>query len=263
MVKKISIYGIEGIPLIKPGDNIAEIIIKALEKENISLQDKDIILIAQSIISKSLGLILDLNKIDVSVKAKKIWERISQKSKEKNLPSINPEFIQVVIDESNEIIRAEHILITETKHGFICANAGVDRSNSMGKNKVTLLPREPDKEALKIRNYIKEKTGKNVAIVITDSFGRPFRKGSVGVAIGTSGIEPLYDRRGEKDLYGYELEDTIVGHIDNLASASQLIMGESNEGIPVVIIRGYNFELNEKASINQIIIEKDFDLFRR
>ena len=180
-----------------------------------------------------------------------------------NVPPKDPQIVQLILDESNELVRISHVMIVETKHGFVCANAGIDRSNVEGENTVTLLPEYPDEEAKKITENLKDLVGKNIAVIISDSFGRPFRRGSVGVAIGLSGIEAVLDKRGTHDLYGKELRSTIVGQVDNLASAAQLVMGEADEGMPVIIIRGYSFEKGTKSSINQILREKESDLFRR
>jgi len=260
---KIRLFGITGIPLIKEKDNIAQLIIESLNKNEVSLDNGDILVIAQIIVSKSLGLIKDLNQIKPSKRAVDIYHNIKKKSKKSNLPVKNPELIQAILDESNRLIKSEHVLITETKHGFVCADAGIDKSNVEGNNNIALLPDDPDKEARKIRHYIQNKTKKKVAVIISDSFGRSFRIGAVGTAIGVSGISPLLDKRGEKDLYKRELKTTIIGQVDSLAAAAQLVMGESDEGIPVVLIKGYNFNIYEEVSIKSILRESDKDLFRK
>jgi len=260
---KIRLFGITGIPLIKEKDNIAQLIIESLNKNEVSLDNGDILVIAQIIVSKSLGLIKDLNQIKPSKRAVDIYHNIKKKSKKANLPVKNPELIQAILDESNRLIKSEHVLITETKHGFVCADAGIDKSNVEGNNNIALLPDDPDKEARKIRHYIQNKTNKNLAVIISDSFGRSFRIGSVGTAIGVSGISPILDKRGEKDLYEKELKTTIIGQIDSLAAAAQLVMGESDEAIPVVLIKGYNYKIKEDVSINSILREKSKDLFRK
>jgi coenzyme F420-0:L-glutamate ligase/coenzyme F420-1:gamma-L-glutamate ligase len=262
MNEKIELIGIKGIPIIKKGDNIAKIIVQSLKTENFSLKDGDVVIIAQSIVSKSRGYIKNLKEISPSKKAFQIYENMVSKEKQFNIPKKSPELIQAIIDESKEIIKNEHVIIVETNHGFICANAGIDKSNVYGNDNVTLLPKDSDKEAEKFRVLFKEMTGKNVAVIISDSFGRPFRRGAVGVAIGISGIGALLDKRGSKDLFGKILQSTIVGQIDNLASAAQLIMGEADEGLPVVIIRGYNYSFSESASVKDILREKSGDVFR-
>lgn len=259
---EIKIIGLKEIPLIKKGDNISDIIIKALDRNGLTLQDGDIIVIAQTIISKSSGRTRNLNEIVPSEKALEIYKSIMPKTKLHGLPEKEPQLIQAILDESEQIIKSQHVLITETKHGFICADAGIDKSNVEGEGMVTLLPKNPDNEAEKIRITLKNKTKKEIAIIISDSFGRPFRLGAIGTAIGVSGINPILDVRGKKDLFGYELQTTIIGQVDSIAAAAQLVMGESDEGIPIVLIRGYNFEFNEKASIKSILRKKEIDIFR-
>ncbi|MHA2007725.1 MAG: coenzyme F420-0:L-glutamate ligase [Promethearchaeota archaeon] len=259
---KLEIIGLEDIPLVKDGDNIPNIITKCLNKMHLSLKDGDIIVIAQSIISKSSGRIKNLNEIKVSEKALKLFETISLKAKNQDLPLKDPALIQVILEESKEVVKAEHVLITETNHGFVCADAGVDKSNIEGNKMVTLLPENPDEEAKKIRTALEIETNKKLAVIISDSFGRPFRVGAVGAAIGVSGINPILDMRGNKDLFNYELQTTIMGQVDSLASAAQLVMGEADEGIPVCLIRGYRFEYDTDANINPILRRKSIDLFR-
>ncbi len=263
MKNRIDLIGLRGIPLIQPGDDIPKIILESLKVNDITLDEGDIIVIAQTIISKSNGRIRDLRTIKPSKRAFEIYERISPKAEVHQIPIKSPELIQAILEESDNILKAEHILLTETKSGFVCANAGIDKSNVEGESKVTLLPENPDDDADKIRNSLKKLTNKNVAVIISDSFGRPFRVGAVGVAVGVSGIEAILDKRGSRDLYGYELQSTIVAQVDNLASSAQLIMGETNEGIPVVIIKGYEFNFNENTSIKSILRDKEIDLFRK
>jgi len=263
MKDKIDLIGLKGIPIIKPGDNISQVILEALKSNDIILEDGDILVIAQTIISKSNGRIRDLKSITPSRKAIEIYETITPIAKKIGIPIKSPELIQAILEESDEILKKDHVLITETKHGFVCANAGIDHSNVDGEYNVTLLPENPDSDANEIRKALKRNTNKNTAIIISDSFGRPFRVGAVGVALGISGINAILDKRGSKDLFGYELQSTIVAQVDNLASAAQLIMGEADEGLPVVIIRGYKFEIQEIASIKPILREKNTDLYRR
>jgi len=262
MKNKIELFGLTGIPIIKEGDNIASIIFNSLKTNDYSIKDGDIIVIAQSIISKSIGSIRDLKAIKVSEEAYELYKKISPIIEKTQSPIKSPELIQAILDESKEVIKSEHALIVETKHGFVCANAGIDKSNAGGQGRITLLPNDSDKEATKIRTMLKELTGKQIAVIISDSFGRPFRSGAVGVAVGISGIDALLDKRGSKDLFGNILESTIVGQIDNLTSAAQLIMGEADEGLPIVIIRGYNYKFSDSASIKHILRDKSLDLFR-
>ena len=258
----IEIIGLEEIPLIKKHDDIPNIILESLRKMGLSLLDGDIIVIAQSIISKSNGRTINLKSITPSEESLELYNLISLKAKKLGLPIKDPKLIQLILSESKEIIKAEHVLITETNHGFVCADAGIDKSNVDGKDVVSLLPENPDHDAEKIRKELKRKTFKDVAVIISDSFGRSFRVGAVGVAIGVSGINPILDMRGKKDLFDYELQSTIIGQVDSLASAAQLVMGEANEGLPIVLIRGYKFEFNENTTIKPLLRKKDIDLFR-
>jgi coenzyme F420-0:L-glutamate ligase/coenzyme F420-1:gamma-L-glutamate ligase len=258
----IEIIGLENIPLIKPGDNIPLIIFNALTKNSISLEDGDIVIIAQTIISKSLGRLRNIEDIIPSQEAIDLHDIMAPLIRKNNLPDKSLELIQAILDESRHVLKAEHVMIVETNHGFICANAGIDKSNVGKGDVISLLPLDSDNEAEKIRFSLQKLTKKKIAVLISDSFGRSFRLGAVGVALGVSGISPILDKRGSKDLYGKELQSTIIGQIDSLASAAQLVMGEADEGLPVVIIRGYKYSIMEKASINQILRKSEIDLFR-
>ena len=262
ITKEINIVGLEDIPLVKKGDNIPKLILESIKKKDLFIRDGDILVIAQTLISKSNGRTRNLNEIECSEKAIELHKTFSVKSGNQGLPLKDPRLIQAILEESEDIIKNEHVLITETKHGFICADAGIDKSNIEGKDTISLLPENPDNDAEKIRNAIKEKTSKDVGVIISDSFGRPFRIGAVGVAIGVSGINPILDMRGKKDLFGYELQTTMIAQVDSLASAAQLVMGEADEGIPAVLIRGYKFILNKEAKIESILRKKELDLFR-
>ncbi|MHA2391586.1 MAG: coenzyme F420-0:L-glutamate ligase [Promethearchaeota archaeon] len=258
----IEIFGLQDIPLVKEGDNISDIILDSLKRSELSLQDGDIIVIAQSIISKSIGRIRNLKGITPSDEALELFEILEPKAEKQGLPKKDLKQIQLILEESREIVKIKHVLITETKHGFVCADAGIDKSNVEGGEVVTLLPLNPDLQAERIRTSLYNETHKNVAIIISDSFGRPFRIGAIGVAIGVSGINPILDMRGKKDLFGYELKTTIIGQADSIASAAQLVMGEADEGIPIVLVRGYNYKFDEEATINPILREKKNDIFR-
>jgi coenzyme F420-0:L-glutamate ligase/coenzyme F420-1:gamma-L-glutamate ligase len=263
MKNKIDLIGLKGIPLVQKGDDISKIIIENLKDNKISLDNGDIIAIAQTIISKSTGKVIDLNKVVVSDKANEIYKKILPETQKKGIPIKSPQLIQKILDESVHILEAEHVIIVETKHGFVCANAGIDKSNVEGKSRVALLPKDSDKEAHKIRKRIEEITNKQVAVIITDSFGRPFRVGAIGVALGISGINAILDKRGFFDLFGHKLQSTIIGQVDNIASAAQLIMGEADEGYPIVLIKGYKFEFKDNVSIKDILRDKDIDIFRK
>jgi coenzyme F420-0:L-glutamate ligase / coenzyme F420-1:gamma-L-glutamate ligase len=237
---------------ISKGDDIADIIIDAINKKNESLLENDVVIITHKIISKAEGRTADLSKIIPSEESHKISLNTGK----------DPRLVELIISQSNEIVRIERdIIIAETKHGFVCANAGIDASN-VGKstNTVVLLPDDPDESARRIRNDIKSRTNINVSVIVSDTFGRPFRKGQVNVAIGSSGINPILSYVGNTDMYGKILKVTEIAIADELASAAELVMGKSSR-IPVVIVRGYNY-ISGDYSISEIIRSKKDDLFR-
>jgi coenzyme F420-0:L-glutamate ligase/coenzyme F420-1:gamma-L-glutamate ligase len=175
----------------------------------------------------------------------------------------DPAMVEVVLRQTKEIIRVgENSIITETKNGIVCANAGVDRSNIAGERNVVPLPEDPNLSAERIRRAIKSLTGANVAVIISDTHGRPFRNGEINVAIGVSGIKPIRDRRGEKDLFGYILRVKQTAVADELASAAELVIGQASEGLPVAIIRGYSYQTAGQALSTDMIRPKEKDLFR-
>jgi coenzyme F420-0:L-glutamate ligase / coenzyme F420-1:gamma-L-glutamate ligase len=237
---------------ISKGDDIADIIIDAINKKNESLLENDVVIITHKVISKAEGRTADLSKIIPSEESHKISLNTGK----------DPRLVELIISQSNEIVRIERdIIIAETKHGFVCANAGIDASN-VGKstNTVVLLPDDPDESARRIRNDIKSRTKINVSVIVSDTFGRPFRKGQVNVAIGSSGINPILSYVGNTDMYGKILKVTEIAIADELASAAELVMGKSSR-IPVVIVRGYNY-ISGDYSISEIIRSKKDDLFR-
>jgi len=249
----IQIIGIEGLPIVKVGDNLAEHICRAAEKQGASIQDGDIIVVTHVVVSRAEGNVINLDDVEPSEFAKCIAMQYEK----------DPALVEVVLRESKSIVRMHSgILITESKHGFVCANSGVDKSNVPGERIVALLPKNPDDSAARIRNEIKRFTGCDVAVIISDTHGRPLREGEINIAIGTAGIEPIRDRRGEKDLFGYTLRIKQTAIADELASAAELVIGQANEGVPAAIIRGYNYPKSETATATQLIRLKEKDLFR-
>ncbi|MCQ2976567.1 MAG: coenzyme F420-0:L-glutamate ligase [archaeon] len=252
----LNLFGLKEIPLVKKGDNIANLIIEDLKKENITLQDGDIILIAETLISKAEGNYIKLDELEISDEAKDIAKKAKK----------DPKLIQAVLNESNEIVVVgPNFIVTETKHGFVCANAGIDESNAAD-GLATPMPENPDKSAKEIRESLEKETNKELAVIITDTQGRAFRVGAIGTAIGCSGIKPLWVRIGDEDLYGRALETTEVATADELSAAASLLMGQANEGIPVVLIRGFSaFETlrDTESGIKSLIREKEFDAFRK
>lgn len=237
---------------ISKGDDVAGLIIKAIKETNQSLLENDVVVITHKIISKAEGKTIDLSTIIPSEESNKISLNTGK----------DPRLVELIVSQSNEIVKIERdIIIAETKHGFVCANAGIDASN-VGKssNHVVLLPDDPDESARRIRNDIKSRTNVNVSVIVSDTFGRPFRKGQVNVAIGSAGINPILSYVGNTDMYGKILKVTEIAIADELASAAELVMGKSSR-IPVVIVRGCNYIFGD-YSISQITRSKEEDLFR-
>jgi coenzyme F420-0:L-glutamate ligase/coenzyme F420-1:gamma-L-glutamate ligase len=252
-VSEIRVIGIGGIPLIKRDDDLGKLICDAAEMQNTPISDGDIVVVTQKIVSKAEGRLVRLKDVTVSPFSRKAAQGLRK----------CPELVEVILGESKSIVRmvGGH-LITETRDGWICANSGVDRSNVSGGDTVTLLPVDSDRSALRIRERITELTGKQVAVIITDTFGRPFRLGHVDICIGVSGISPFLDMRGEKDLFGYVLRVKRAAIGDELASAAELVIGNSREKIPAAIIRGYKFAFDESAKASDIIMPMEKNLFR-
>jgi len=237
---------------INKGDDIADLIIEAIKERNETLLENDVVVITHKVVSKAEGKVADLSTIIPSEESNKISLNTGK----------DPRLVELIISQSKEIVRIERdIIITETKHGFVCANAGIDASNvGISSNHVVLLPDNPDESARRIRNDIKSRTKINVSIIISDTFGRPFRKGQVNVAIGIAGIDPLVSYIGKTDMYGKILKVTEISIADELASAAELVMGKSSR-IPVAIVRGCNY-IAEDSSISRINRSKEEDLFR-
>ncbi|MEM2107804.1 MAG: coenzyme F420-0:L-glutamate ligase [Candidatus Bathyarchaeia archaeon] len=249
----VKIIAVKNLPLVTKGDNIAELICSAARKQNTPIQDGDVIVITHVAVSKAEGNIVNLDEVVPSERAKEIAQKTGKE----------PALVEAILRETKEIVRlGPNSIITEIKNGMVCANAGVDRSNVEGERNMALLPKNPDASAEKIRQEIKRLTRCDVAVIISDTHGRPFRMGEVNVAIGVAGIRPLRDRRGEKDLFGYVLRVKRTAVADELASAAELVIGQANEGIPAAIIRGYKYQPAEDASATELVRPKEKDLFR-
>jgi coenzyme F420-0:L-glutamate ligase/coenzyme F420-1:gamma-L-glutamate ligase len=249
----IEVIPIEKLPLISEGDDLAKLICDAAQKQNTPIQENDIIVITHVAVSKAEGNIVNLDKVVPSERALEVSRKVGK----------DPALVEVILRETREIVRlGPNSIITETKHGIISANAGVDRSNVQGERNVVLLPQNPDASARRIRSEIKQLTGRTVAVIISDTHGRPFRMGEINVAIGVAGIQPIRDRRGERDLFGYVLRVKRTCIADELASAAELVIGQADEGIPAAIVRGYKFKVAENASVSELTRPKEKDLFR-
>jgi len=247
----IQILGIAKMPLVKPGDSIGDQIVQATKAGDILIQSNDVIVVAQKIVSKAEGNLLDLSTVQPSTLAETIAKTSGK----------DPRHVEAILRASTSIVRMRGAhLIVETPHGFVCANAGVDRSN-VGKNdSVVLLPVDPDKSARVIRRRILELTRANVGVIISDTFGRAWRNGQVNVAIGVAGLSPTVDYRGTQDMFGNQLNVTQIAIADELASAAELVMRKSDR-IPVAIIRGVEY-VKQRGSIKSLIRPKEEDLFR-
>ena len=209
----VKVIAVENLPLIKKGDNLGKLIVLAAEKQGTPIQEKDVIVVTHVVVSKSEGNIIDLDKVVPSQRAKEIALETHK----------DPALVEVVLQETKEIVRMKrNSIITETKTGIICANAGVDRSNVSGDRNVVPLPKNPNASAQRIRKEVKRLTGANVAVIVSDTHGRPFRMGEINVAVGVAGIVPIRDRRGEKDLFGYVLRVKQTAIADELSSAAEL-----------------------------------------
>ena len=253
----LSLIPLQNIPLIRQNDNLADILLKSLLDTNIKLQNEDILVLAQKIVSKAEGRMRNIADVVPSARALELAEK-SQK---------DARIVELMLQESNEVLRIRvGTIIVEHKLGFICANAGIDHSNVTGggnekEEYVLLLPENPDQSARNIRERIKEKVGVNVGVMIIDSHGRAWRNGTVGICIGLSGLPALIDERGWKDLFGYTLQVTVVGVADELAAAASLMMGQAAEGTPAVYVRGFPYPLGE-GSLKELIRPKNQDMFR-
>jgi coenzyme F420-0:L-glutamate ligase/coenzyme F420-1:gamma-L-glutamate ligase len=251
---EIKIIALPRLPHIQPGDDLALAIWRALEGSPVALEEGDVLVVAQKAVSKAEGSLVCLKEVSPSAQAYRLAEETGK----------DPRLVEVILRESSRVLRARPgRLIVEQRLGIICANAGVDRSNVAQKGGpwASLLPLDPDASAEAIRARLKRLSGRELAVIISDSQGRPFRQGSVGVAIGVAGLRPLDDRRGQTDLYGRPLASTVVALADQLASAAALALGEAGEGTPVVVVRGVGYQQG-RGSARELLRPREEDLFR-
>jgi coenzyme F420-0:L-glutamate ligase/coenzyme F420-1:gamma-L-glutamate ligase len=253
----LTLTPLTGLPLIESGDDLAGIMLGALDRTAIHLKDGDILVLGQKIVSKAEGRRINLASVQPSAKALEL-SQVSEK---------DPRLVELILRESNRVLRARPgTMIVEHRLGFVCANAGIDHSNVAGSGTdleeyVLLLPLDPDASAASLRLALEARTGCRLGIMINDSHGRAWRLGTVGTCIGISGIPPLVDQRGWKDLFGYTLRSTIVGVADELAAAASLVMGQAAEGTPGVHVRGFPYPLRE-GSLKELLRPAEQDLFR-
>lgn len=248
---RLEIIGVVGLPEITEGDDLTRLFLDALDAQYQDLEDGDAIIFTSKIISKSDGRVIDLRTVLVTAEAARVAEQIEK----------DPRVVQLILNESNAIVRlTRNHVIVETKHGFVCANAGVDESN-VAHEKAVLLPLDPQKSAHQLRREIVAETGKAIAVLVADSFGRAFRDGVTGVCIGVSGIPALLDRRGEEDRFGKIARITKEAIADEICAAANLVMGEFQEGVPIAIVRGLQLECCE-SDIRDLLFDREEDIFR-
>lgn len=253
-MNEIKLIALKNFPIIKPNDDLANIINNSMSLNNICIDDNDVIVVAQKIISKSENRYVDLDKVKISEEAKGLATKLN---KDKGL-------IQTIINESNKIISTEkNVVIVEHKLGFININAGIDQSNiPQDKNMALLLPENPTKSAVDLHQELTKFLNKNISIIISDSMTRPFRSGVTNFALASHNIQSLIDLKGEEDMFGNKLKGTEIAAADELASAAGLLMGQSNEGIPVVIIKGFNRCSYQINNAFDLIVNENDDLYR-
>lgn len=253
----LTLTPLPGLPLISPGDDLALLILQVLDRAQLALADGDILVLAQKIVSKAEGRLVDLTQVTPSPRAVELAERTAK----------DPRLVEVILSESSQVLRTRPgVIVVEHRLGFICASAGVDHSNVHGdtgraEDWVLLLPENPDASADALRQRLEAASGAHLGVLIIDSHGRAWRMGTVGVAIGISGLPGLVDMRGWADLFDFRLQITQVGVADELAAAASLVMGQASEGTPVVHVRGFPYPLRE-ASLGELIRPRDQDLFR-
>jgi len=246
----VSIYPVTGLPEIAEGAELPDLIMQAIKRLRMSLQSDDVLVITQKVVSKAEGRVRSLDRVQPSSRAIEIGQRIGY----------DPRHVEVILSESVRVVReAPRVLITQTRQGFVCANAGVDRSNTGGKELVVLLPEHPDASARRLRQALSALSGASIGVVISDSFGRPWREGQVNIAIGAAGVMALRDYRGQQDADGYELQGTELAVADELAAAGELVMGKLDR-VPVALIRGAR--VRGDGSVQALLRDPVTDLFR-
>jgi coenzyme F420-0:L-glutamate ligase/coenzyme F420-1:gamma-L-glutamate ligase len=251
MPAQVTIIALEGLPEVRPGDDLPALIVDAAQRQRLTLAAGDVVVVTQKVVSKAEGRIVDLATVEPGAFARQIaaqWEKDAR-------------VVEVVLSESARIVRMGHgVMICETKHGFVCANAGVDASNVERLGTVALLPEDPDASADRIRAGIERATGVAPAVVITDTFGRPWREGHVNFAIGLAGMEPIVDYAGRADPAGYELRVTQMAAADELAAAAELVHGKLDR-VPVAVVRGYDYPPG-CGTAKALVRDAERDLFR-
>lgn len=256
MSRQFAATALDGFPIVEAGDDVNAIILEQLRANGILLEDGDVLVVAHKIISKAEGRLVNLSTVVPSDEANRLAE----------ITGKDPRYLEVVLQDSNEVLRTRRgVIVTEQIQGWVAANAAVDRSNvptADGDEWLALLPKDADASACRLRAYLDEHTGTDVAIIINDTHGRPFRLGAIGVAIGVAGLMPLQDLRGSHDLFGYEMQTTEIATADEIASAASLLQGQTDQGRPVVHMRGVPFMQDSDATATALIRPRDIDMFR-
>ena len=251
MAAEIRVIAIEKMPEVKPGDDLATLILEACSAQGTDVEDGDVLVVTQKVVSKAEGRVVSLNDIVASPLAQRLSSGTHR----------DPRHTEAILRESIRIVRMDRgIIISETRHGFVCANAGVDASNVSQSNAVALLPIDPDASAAKIRKRVMEALGTDVGVIISDTFGRPWREGAVNVAIGVAGMNAMVDYRNQPDSYGQMLYTTVIAAADELACAAELVTGKCL-GVPVAIVRGYKYS-PEDSGAGVLVRPAERDLFR-
>lgn len=253
MSKRLQLFALEGLPLVEPGDDLAELLIAAAARCAQGIADDDLLVVAQKIISKAENRYVALASVTPSAEALELAP----------LADKDPRLVEVILRESRAVLRHRPgALIVEHRLGYVHANAGVDRSNIAGDERVLLLPENPDRSAAELRATIRQRTGRDVCVIINDSAGRPWRNGIIGFAIGCAGFKPVVNRIGAPDLFGRKLEITEVAVADELAAAASFLMGQANEGVPAVLLRGAQLQRAEEG-MGALLRAREQDLFRQ
>lgn len=242
-----------GFPDVRPGVDLSHVILELFRFNDVAPEDLDVLVVAQKVVSKAEGSVADLNEVTPSQEATALAAQARK----------DPRLVQVILNESRAVLRVRPgLIVAEHRLGFICANAGVDHSNvGLGDNWVTVLPKDPDASADAIRKVVEEAFGIRIGVIINDTHGRPFREGAVGVAIGISGLDPLFSYIGQEDLYGYMLQSSVEGVADEIAATASLLQGQAAEGTPLVLIRGAKYEFG-RGGAARALRDPQKDMFR-
>ena len=252
MPPEIRAVGIEGLPEVQAGDDLAGQIIDAAAAQGTPVEDGDVVVVTQKIVSKAEGRVMTIDEVEASPLAVAITEGHRR----------DPRHTEMILRESRRVVRMDRgVIISETYHGYICANAGIDASNIPGDNAICLLPVDPDASARGIRDAIRERLGVDAAVLVSDTFGRPWRNGAINVSIGVAGFNPVVSYVGEFDPHGNELHTTTIAVADELAATAELVTGKLL-GVPVALIKGYPYERMADADSRAIVRDPDKDLFR-